>query len=210
MSQILIFGDSIAYGAWDRESGWAERLRKIINKKIIASGQKFYCTVYNLSIDGNTTKDLLNRFAAETKQRQQEKETIFIFAIGGNDAVSINNKKLLIPKKNFENNIKNLIKLSLKFSSKIFFIGVIPVDESKTNPLPWDKTMFNKNEYLKSYDEIIKSICKKDKVHFIEIFKEFEKRNYKNLLEDGVHPNSEGHKIIFNAVKNSLSKNKII
>lgn len=210
MSQILIFGDSIAYGAWDKEGGWAERLRKIIDKKIISSNQKFYCTLYNLSIDGNTSNNLLKRFSVETKNRQEEKETIFIFAIGGNDAVSINNKNLLVPRKKFENNIKNLIKFSLKFSLKILFVGLTPVNESKTNPLPWDKTMFNKNEHLKRYNEIIKSICYENKIDFIELFEHFEKLNYKKLLEDGVHPNSKGHKIIFEIIKKYLEKNKII
>lgn len=26
--RILVFGDSIVYGAWDTEGGWAERLKK--------------------------------------------------------------------------------------------------------------------------------------------------------------------------------------
>lgn len=210
MSQILIFGDSIAYGAWDGNGGWVQRLRKAVDKKIIASNQRFYCTIYNLSIDGNTSKNVLERLGAETKQRQQEEETVFIFAIGGNDAVRINNKKLSVTNKDFENNIKSLVKFSLKFSQKIFFIGIIPVDESKTNPLPWDKTMFNKNKSLIEYNGIIKSVCHKNKIQFVELFKTFIKLDYKKLLEDGVHPNSKGHKIIFEIVKKYLTKNNII
>ena len=32
MPQISVFGDSITYGAWDREAGWVERLKKVLNK----------------------------------------------------------------------------------------------------------------------------------------------------------------------------------
>jgi len=29
MVNILVFGDSITYGAWDEEGGWVQRLRKL-------------------------------------------------------------------------------------------------------------------------------------------------------------------------------------
>ncbi|MBU4142033.1 MAG: hypothetical protein V1732_05890 [Patescibacteria group bacterium] len=33
MSQILIFGDSIAYGKWDKRGGWVTRLSNFIDEK---------------------------------------------------------------------------------------------------------------------------------------------------------------------------------
>jgi lysophospholipase L1-like esterase len=45
---------------------------------------------------------------------------------------------------------------------------------------------------------------------FIEIFENWKKISYESLLYDGLHPNSEGHKKIFETVKNYLVKNKII
>ncbi|MBU4000173.1 SGNH/GDSL hydrolase family protein, partial [Patescibacteria group bacterium] len=92
MPQILVFGDSIAYGAWDKEGGWVERLKVFTNRKAISSGLEFYCAVYNLAIDGDYTRTLLKRLESETKQRADVgQETIFVFAIGKNDAIS--NKK---------------------------------------------------------------------------------------------------------------------
>ena len=52
MVQILIFGDSIAWGAWDKEGGWVQRLRKLIDEKNL-SDPEFYCLVYNLGVSGN-------------------------------------------------------------------------------------------------------------------------------------------------------------
>ena len=34
MDKILIFGDSICYGKWDKEGGWVTRLRKYIDQNL--------------------------------------------------------------------------------------------------------------------------------------------------------------------------------
>ena len=212
MARILIFGDSITYGAWDKEGGWVARLRKWIDEKNL-SDSDFYCLVYNQGISGDTSKDILERFEFETNMRINEKDSglIFIFAIGGNDSAFVHSKKnASIPEKEFGGNLLRLIKEARQFSSKIIFVGLIPQDESKVNPVPWNKSISYKNEYVKKYDEIIKQICKENNVLFIELFDKFSKMNYKKLLEDGCHPNSEGHKIMFEAVRNFLVKNKLI
>ncbi|MBU4142032.1 SGNH/GDSL hydrolase family protein [Patescibacteria group bacterium] len=86
----------------------------------------------------------------------------------------------------------------------------MPIDESKVDPIPWLPEVSYKNEYIKRYDKIIKSVCAENKIAFIEIFEKLKKENCKNLLEDGVHPNSKGHEKIFEIVKDYLIENKII
>ena len=63
---------------------------------------------------------------------------------------------------------------------------------------------------LKKYNEIIKSVCGGNDVYFVEVFDSFLKTEYKNLLFDGVHPNSEGYQKMFDIVRDSLIENKII
>jgi lysophospholipase L1-like esterase len=211
MSHILVFGDSIAQGYWDIEGGWAARLRKFIDAKNIES-KEYDCLVFNLGVSGDTTKDLLERLQFETLQRSKFKsETTFIFAIGGNDALFINKENILfVAAEEIENNIQKIIDLAKKFSKKIVFLGLTPVDERKTNPIPWAPQFSVRNENIKKYDEIIKKVCRKNKIPFIELFDSWAKINYKNLLEDGQHPNSEGHQKIFEGVKDFLIKNKLI
>lgn len=212
MAQILVFGDSIVYGAGDeKEGGWANRLRKILDKGPFTSPD-FYCLVYNLGVSGNTTEYLLGRFEFETIQRLKEREdTIFIFAIGINDSQFIHSQNSLrCPPPKFKNNLQKLIKLAKKFSSKIIFIGLTPVDETKTTPIPWNADKSYKNELIKKYDEMIKSVCQEDKIYFIEIFDELVKSGYKDLLADGLHLNSKGHQKIFEMVRDFLAGNKII
>ena len=211
MTQILIFGDSIAYGAWDKESGWVQRLRKFLDEKNLTDSD-FYCRVYNLGISGNSSKNLLERFEFETKQRLKEsEETIIVFAIGINDSCFVHSENShRVPINKFKENIQKLTDLAKKFSSKIIFVGLTPVDETKTTPIPRDINKSYKNENIRKYNEIIKSVCEENEILFIEIFEDWIKLNYENLLEDGLHPNSEGHKKIFESVKEFLIKNKII
>ncbi|MEK7553220.1 MAG: GDSL-type esterase/lipase family protein [Patescibacteria group bacterium] len=203
--KILIFGDSITYGAWDKEGGWVARLRKFLDEKTLTE-ENFYCLIYNLGISGDTTEDLLERFEFETKQRIKESEDmVVIFAIGGNDATfdSVRTQYQVSQEKSKEN-IQKLIKLAEKYSSKILFVGLLPADESKTIPIPWAPDKSYKNEHIVQYDKIIKSICQENKILFIDVFNSFVNLDYKNLLEDGQHPNSVGHQKIFEIIKTAL------
>jgi len=211
-NHVCIFGCSIAYGSWDYEcGGWTIRLRKFLEQKPISKTERYL--VYNLGISGNTTEDVLKRFEIECKSIHDGDFEFIIFSIGTNDSLLIYDKNYLqtSPEK-FKENIQKLIKLASKFTKKIIFIGLTPVDETKTNPLPWDANKYYKNEYLLKYNNILKEVCKENNVYFIEIFEEWTKLSYKDLLNemDGLHPNSEGHEKIFEIVKVFLLENKII
>ena len=200
MAQILIFGDSITWGAKDiMRGGWVERLRTHFMKRD--------SEVYNLGISDDTTEDLLERFESEARQRIYGKENIFIFEIGTNDSAFLKSKKgnQINPEK-FRQNIENLMKLAKKFSSKIIFVGLIPVDESKTNPAPWNIDFIYSNKYIEYYNDLIKMACKKNKIRFVELSGKLANAD----LEDGLHPNSRGHEKIFGIVRDFLISNKII
>lgn len=214
MAKILVFGDSITYGVWDKEGGWTQRLRKYLDEKTLSSLFTVYHSVYNLGVSGNTTEDILERFEFETQQRIKElekEELIIIFSIGINDSAffSSQNNFWVLPEK-FEINIKKLANFARKYSKKIIFVGLIPVDELKTNPIPWAIDISCKNNYIKRYNDIIQNNCKGNDVYFVEVFEKLVGTDYKNLLEDGLHPNSAGHQKIFEIVKDFLIKNKII
>jgi len=215
MTKICIFGNSITYGACDIEfGGWVQRLRKFLDEKAKQNPQ-LYFDVYNLGVSGDTTEDLLKRFEIEAKARLAEldegEDAIIIFAIGINDSQYIHDKaSLRVPEREFRENIKKLINLAKKFTSKLIFVGLTPVDETKTTPIPWNTNKSYKNEHIQKYNQIIKLICKDNKIWFIEIFEKWIKSDFKKLLEDGLHPNSLGHKNIFENVKEFLIKNKVI
>ncbi len=208
MSTICIFGDSIVWGAVDpKYDGWVCRL-----KTFIETERNFEFDVYNLGISGDKTPSLLERFESETKARTEEgEELILIFAIGINDSYFVHSKNdLMTSPERFKENIQKLITLAKNFSSKILFVGLTPIDEGKTTPIPWNTDKSYKNEYVKQYNEIVASTCKDKDIPFVEIFNKWIESDYKSLLEDGLHPNSEGHKKIFEIIKDFLIQNKVI
>jgi lysophospholipase L1-like esterase len=206
MAQILIFGDSVAYGAWDKEGGWVQRLRKFLDKQNIKNIPNF-TLIYNLSVSGDTTEDIIIRFDIESKAYlKNENAHLIIFSIGSNDSRYINKKPAVNPEK-FRKNIIELIKNAKKHTTTIIFVGLTPIYPAFVQ---WSKTETYRMEDIQKYDQIIKSVCKESDTHFIEIFDEFQKVDYKKLLEDGVHPNSEGHQKIFEIVKDFLVEEEII
>ena len=210
MTNILVFGASITWGAWDREGGWVQRLRNFVDEKNI-SNPDYDRMIYNLGISGDTTENLLSRLENEVKTRLSEEETIIIFSIGTNDSQFVHDKNdLNIPIEKFEDNLKELIKQARKYSNKIIFIGLCPIDQSKVDPIPWAKDRAYRKELVEKFDKKIKQICKKEKIYFIGVYEKLIKEDYKKLLEDGVHPNSEGHKKIFQIVKDFLIEKEVI
>jgi len=190
---ILIFGDSITWGAYDPEQGgWATRLRNYFEEKDNDTD------VYNLGISGDTTANLLNRIEVEAKSR---KPNFIIFAIGINDAQFIHSTNgLRVSPDEFQQNLEKLLSIAKKFTDKVVFVGLTKVDESKTTPIPWntDKSYYNKN--IRRLDNIIKKFCEDNKLKFIPIESVVEDDD----LIDGLHPNTKGHIKIFNRIKSEV------
>ena len=209
---IIVMGDSIAYGAADDEGGWAQRLRKYLESKENASSSYF---LYNLGIGGNTSSDLKERFELETSKRAVEDVNIIIFEVGINDvSYSKKYKYFRVNKEKFRENIEWLIEKSREKFTKIIFLGLLPVNEKFTSPLPETYEEFGglllKNSNVQYYNSILRLICERQKTMFIDMFEEFRKVKYEKLLYDGVHPNTKGHELMFKIVKEYLVKNKLI
>jgi len=138
---------------------------------------------------------LFERIEIETKSREAN---LIIFAIGVNDAQFIHSTNSnRISDGDFESNIKKLFEIAKEFTSKIIFIGLTPVDETKTKPIPWNTDKTYTNERIKKFDQIIENFCLKNNLKFIPIN---DLLNNDDLI-DGLHPNTQGHIKIFDRVK---------
>ncbi|MDF1498432.1 MAG: GDSL-type esterase/lipase family protein [Patescibacteria group bacterium] len=216
MARILIFGDSIVFGNWDKQGGWANRLKNYYMKESLDNSD--YYMVYNIGVSGDTSSELLERFEFEIKHRLWEgkdtgekEEIIIVISIGNNDAAFVKSKnEFNTTLDNFDLNIKQLLIIAKKYSTKIFFVGLSLVDETKTMPVQWDFNIEHSNKNIEKYNKIIKLACKEEKIYFINMYEEFKKLDYKKLLEDGVHPNSEGHKKMFEIVRDFLAEKEIV
>jgi lysophospholipase L1-like esterase len=135
---ISVFGTSTTYGAWDQEGGWVERLKKSIYGKRIEDSE-YFCMMYNLGIDGNTSEDILERFESEIKRRigrEQGNKIIIIFNFGVNDSAFIHSKnELWVPQERFNENTEKIINLAKKYSPEVFLVGEHSFDERISDPV---------------------------------------------------------------------------
>lgn len=191
---ILIFGDSITWGAYDPEQGgWATRLRNYFEEK------DNDVNVYNLGISGDTTADLLNRVEVEAKSREPN---LIIFAIGINDAQFIHSTNgLRVSPDEFQQNLAKLLSIGKKFIDKVVFLGLTRVDEPKTTPIPWNTDKSYTNENIERFDNVIKKFCEDNKLKFIPM----ENVVSNDDLIDGLHPNTKGHIKIFERMKSEIN-----
>lgn len=214
MTTILVYGDSTVQGFWDTEGGWVQRLRSYLDTTFLKDPDRYY-PLFNLGVSGDTSQDLLERFQSETKNRlneaQNKSEVIILVSVGTNDSMIINtSKKNQIEIGAFANNLKELIRLAKTYSNTVIFVGDMPVDEDRVDPIPWHDSASYRNEFVKAYQDVAEEVCKKHKIMFIDLYSRFINTDYKDFLEDGCHPNNKGHKMIFETVHTELKKKGIL
>ncbi len=204
---ITVFGDSITFGACDGvNGGWCGRLKRYFEPK--GTNHR----LYNLGICGDTSRGVLERLEVEAKARikfkRESDRHIAIFAIGINDSyIDLNNNQASVDINEFKINIETLIKKAKNHTKEIIFISSIPVDEELC--LNWESRKYN-NERAQNYNNIIEELCNKNNILFFNIFHKFSELNYRDLLEDGLHPNPEGYEKMYELIKDFLISNKII
>ena len=205
MVKILVFGDSISWGAFDKEKGgWVERLKSFYLKDY----EKNKVAIYNLGTSGSDTNGTLKYLEYDIKRLIElveinTKDLILLFSIGSNDPYYTNTKNNInIKQSQFIKNIEKIIEIGKKHTNKIVFTGLMKVDDNLTQP--WTANEFWDNQDIIEYDKIIENICKEQNIDFIPLINLL---NIENDLEDGLHPNSKGHTKIYNCVKKYLEKN---
>ena len=184
----IIFGDSIAYGLGDTECfGWLNRLRKKDEKLL----KEFFL---NLSIPGQTSSEIVERFEFEIKRRfNYVDEFKLFFSFGIKDALKLGYDKTYL--KIFEHNIIELIKIAKNYTTNIHFLGLLNVNETIR--------VGYKRENIDTINECLETKRNKYSINLINMFDVI---NIKDLC-DGLHPNELGHEKISQYLYESLYKN---
>ncbi len=189
---ICIFGASSTQGFFDTEKGgWVDRLKIFLFDEVLNSDN--YYQVFNLGIDGNNSRDLVARFSSEISSR---KPTIVIISIGDNDSA------FGISIEEFGQNISKMIGEAKKYTNKILLLGRSKVNEIVTNPVSWGDNLCYLNAKIKLYDEKLEEVAGENGIFYLKMIDLLDNED----LEDGLHPNSKGHKKIFDRVKDYLSE----
>ena len=206
MRDLYFFGDSIAYGEWDEQGGWVQRLRSSADQAYI-SGRGPKTLVYNLGIPGDTAADILTRIEPEMAARfDAENETLITFAVGTNDAhFVVSEGKDRFTQDEFERNIGRLIGIARKYTQKIAFVGLTPIDQPKVDPLPWNTDKAYRSDRVKLFNGIVEKVAGEEGLFFADIWKNWIQLDYRSLLFDGLHPNASGHRRIAEKVNAFVS-----
>lgn len=203
---LLIFGSSITWGAWDQEGGWAQRIKRFADQKAVLFKHDSYTAVYCLGVSGDTTDDLLQRFDTEVKARlDEEGKTVILIEIGINDSqYALSENKHRVSPEKYKKNLLTLVEKSKHHQADLIFVGLTPVDDSKVDPTPWTPGRSYRQEFVYRYEEVLKDLCTELKLPFIELMSKFTDKSLNTLLRDGLHPNTKGHRIMYAEVKKYL------
>ncbi len=201
--RLLVFGDSIAYGAWDGEGGWADRLKREAHTRTVASSGRNKMQVINLGVGGDTSRKIVKRLSAEIEARHSASWPFgFVFSFGTNDPRS-RDGQVEVPIDEFAANVEKIIVIAKQHTSKIIFIGVPPLGR----PVFMFKDQEYSDERIRSYDNRLQDIVQKAGLPFIATRPEFEAHKDEGLFAyDSLHPNDKGHQLIFDIVRPKLEE----
>lgn len=207
---ILIFGDSITQGFHDTVyGGWCNLLVTEAMQRTIESDYKKDLSVFNLGISGNNSEDLLDRFKNESAPRA-EGETVIVFAIGVNDSLyELHTGSHSVPLEKFKENINILLQQAKVISEKIYILGLTPVVEIEVNPIPWNVAYGLTSKAIQNYDSALENIAENAGAIFISM-SDVWRGEVGQYLTDGLHPNAEGHKKMFERVREVFIKDGIL
>ncbi len=197
--RILIFGDSITYGYNDAKGGWAERLR--MDPDFLSLDY----TVFPLGIPGDTSEGVLARFEIETKARFREEPSFIVLAIGTNDTQYLYaENRYKYTDEDFEHTYKELLRLSKEYGAGTLVLGIPPVDESRVNPMPWSPEKSYHDKKVRECNTKILTWAQEQSFAYVDVMKVFEENGGVKLLDDGVHPDTNGHELMYREVKKQL------
>jgi lysophospholipase L1-like esterase len=209
--RVLVFGDSITQGYWDADGGWVERIRKQYDALQIADLEgRDEPTIFNLGVSADNSANILNRIESETLARTRHGNLpVLIIQIGINDSSTDSlpaDESVSLPIEHYEQNLRLIIEKATPVSSKIILIGLSACEESRTTPVSWGDFYYT-NAAIKKYEDVVKQVAAEYNTAFIPVFDQFmeELHNQKELLPDGLHPNSEGHETISKIIMKNLA-----
>ena len=191
--RIFCFGDSITLGANDSSGlGWPGRLGRGLerNGKSVA--------VYNLGINGDTSRDIAARWQAENTARSRNVTGLMLFAFGFNDASNANGAGLQIGLDDSLACARDTLSAAHSLGATLW-IGPTPLDEN-VNPLVTEfASWVTQNADLERYDAAYARLAIELGIPYLQLFPHFiDNPRYRRALADGdgVHPGDDGYALI--------------
>ncbi len=194
--RIFCFGDSITYGAWDPEGGWADMLRRYFHKSYLAGGVK--AQVFNLGIGGEMSDGLLMRIENEILARLKPSWIpVIIIATGKNDSKAQGTPENYSSNPEaYRGNLINIVNIAKKYSNNILMVGLGISNEKLSF-----KDLFYTNKRFKLFDEVNEDVATALSIPRVELHERMLMLGKcENFFEDSAHPNNIGHTWLFEQI----------
>ncbi len=206
---VVVLGDSVGTGCWDRKGGWVDRLRSELYGRVVDDDAPSYETdayaeVYNLSISGETAVGTVDRFDDEVGPRLSDwGENVIVLAVGANDAYRVDGELNTAPER-FREVYGELVELAAENADRVICVGLPPVDEERVDPVPWREEISYLEEDRDRYASILHEVAGDHDVPLVAPFDDVDDAGKEELLDDGVHLTTVGHRELAGAVLDVL------
>ncbi|HEX8946803.1 MAG TPA: GDSL-type esterase/lipase family protein [Candidatus Paceibacterota bacterium] len=212
--RIIIFGDSITQGFFDTScGGWANRLHTYVMTQVAhdltPENLPHVSDVFQLGIGGDTIARLAERFDVEfVRRRRKDGKTLTIFALGVNDSKTMPDGTYRTPINDFKAHYTQIIH-EAKNAGPVMLIGLAPIDEERLNPAPWDRAYGFPEGSRALFDTAVQELAREHGCTFISMDGVFGD-DVAGRTTDGIHPNAEGHQLMFERIRDALVKEDLL
>lgn len=206
-TNYIVIGDSITYGIGDFESGgWATMFKKYIINKDDSKVCNNY--VHVAAFPGATSTDILNKIESILKAfNHKEFTNTIILSIGINDTQEFNgNYKNSIEQ--YRTNIEQIAKYVIDKGFNMIILGLTRIESDEK--FLWKPNKYYNNDIISEYDKDLslilgydgelKEFCKNNRIKYIAMQEVLKKEDF----IDGLHPNHNGHKKIFEKIIDNM------
>ena len=207
--RFICFGDSISFGQHiPHHKTWVSTLSKSIfnllpNKEIILN---------NLSTNGNTTKQALERLEFDVLSHKPEHVAIQ-FCLNDCNYWQTDNGLPRVSYEKYQQNLRDIIRKSLEVENmkSIFVLSAHPTNKA---PINIGNRTIDYNLEAEKYSQSIEDLAdsfNSGKIHFIDTYQSVKNHqnnsnDYSHLLEDGIHLSNDGHNLYSSIVGKSVAR----
>lgn len=205
--KLVALGDSVVYGYGDPElGGWAERLRRRwMGQGLMPNSCSVAPVLYNLGVRGDGVIQVTRRLEAEFAQRGELRNQTpdgIILSVGVNDSAQLGRVggRNYLSLEKFELALSQLLEQAQRLAP-VYFVGMAPVDEAQ---MPFMDCFYYSHEEQRRYKEATRRACESRQIPYLDVFEQWVSRGpvwcNARLCPDGLHPNTQGHEEILQAV----------
>ena len=169
--------------------GWPGRLARALGDGV---------AVYNLGVNGDTSRDLAARWRAEAEARSRNARGLLLFAFGFNDPAQADGGAAQVSLPDSIETSRQML-LAARDYSTVLWIGPTPLDES-VNPMQTEFATWRMyNAEIARYDEAYAALADEIDLPYLRLLTEFlhsERYRRALLAGDRVHPGDDGYAMI--------------